>query len=138
MQKRKEKTFFRKFIPKKTLFNLDADIIMGLERSHSGRVRMFGRLSRRPAVLGGRIYNKTCFFYIYVLKSLKDNNLYIGKTKNLKNRLKRHQGGYVKATKNRLPLRLVYYEAYRNKNKCAKQELFYKFGIGRETLKHKI
>jgi len=78
------------------------------------------------------------FFYIYILKSLKDGKLYIGKTKDLKNRLKRHQKGYVKATENRLPIKLVYYEAYQNKSKCDQQELFYKSGAGRETLKHKI
>jgi putative endonuclease len=78
------------------------------------------------------------FFYVYVLKSLKDGNLYVGKTKDLKNRLKRHQKGYIKATKGRLPVKLVYYEAYRDKNKCGQQELFYKSGTGREALKHKI
>jgi putative endonuclease len=78
------------------------------------------------------------FYYIYVLKSLKDDNLYIGKTKDLKKRLKYHNQGLVLATKNRRPLKLVYYEAYTNKEKWSKQELFYKTGIGREALKHKI
>ncbi len=78
------------------------------------------------------------FYYIYILKSLKDNKLYIGKTKNLKKRFKKHATGRVPATKNRRPLKLVYYEAYTNKKSWSKQELFYKSGIGREALKHKI
>lgn len=78
------------------------------------------------------------FYYIYILKSLKDNKLYIGKTSNLKRRLKEHQEGKVTSTKGRIPLQLVYFEAYLDKTKCHKQELFYKSGIGRDTLRHKI
>jgi len=73
------------------------------------------------------------FYYIYVLKSLKDEKLYIGKTKDLRKRLEYHNKGLVKATKGRRPLKLVYYEAFTNKEKWQKQELFYKTGIGRET-----
>jgi len=78
------------------------------------------------------------FYYIYVLKSLKDNKLYIGKTTDLRKRIEYHYKGWVRATKNRRPLKLVYYEAYTNKKKCNQQELFYKKGIGRETLRHRI
>ena len=81
---------------------------------------------------------KTKFFYIYVLKSLKDGKLYIGKTEDLKKRVKEHNAGKVKATKNRRPLELIYYEAYSNKEKWNKQEMFYKTGVGRDSLKHKI
>lgn len=78
------------------------------------------------------------FYYLYVLKSLKDKKLYIGKTKDLRNRLKKHLAGEVTATKGRLPLELIYYEAYTNKTMWSKQEKFYKSGIGRDTLKHKL
>ena len=78
------------------------------------------------------------FYYVYILISEKDRKFYIGKTKNLKERLKKHLKGEVVATKNRLPVRLIYYEAYTNKEKWSIQEKYYKSGIGRETLKHKI
>ena len=78
------------------------------------------------------------FYYLYVLKSLKDDKLYIGTTENLIRRIKEHQSGKVTSTKSRLPLKLIYYEAYTDENKCSKQELFYKSGIGREALKHKV
>ena len=78
------------------------------------------------------------FYYVYVLKSQKDDKLYIGKTKNLKERLRQHCKGQVRATKGRRPVKLVYYEAYKNKKEWSKQELFYKSGIGREVLKYKI
>lgn len=51
-------------------------------------------------------------FFVYILKSLKDNNLYIGYTNNLKRRLKEHNSGGVQSTNLRKPLKLIYYEAY--------------------------
>ncbi len=49
-------------------------------------------------------------YYNYVLKSLKDNNFYIGFTTNLEERLSAHAKGLVKSTKYRRPFILVYYE----------------------------
>lgn len=51
-------------------------------------------------------------FYVYILKSKKDNKNYIGSTKDLRNRVELHNRGRVPSTKDRLPLRLIYYEAY--------------------------
>ena len=48
-------------------------------------------------------------YYVYILKSKKDENFYIGYTKNLKNRIKMHNQGKVKSTKNRRQFELVYY-----------------------------
>ena len=47
-------------------------------------------------------------YYVYVLQSEKDRKIYVGFTKNLEERLKLHNNGKVKSTKNRLPLKLVY------------------------------
>lgn len=77
-------------------------------------------------------------FYVYILRSLKDQKLYIGKTTNLKERFKRHQMGKVLATKNRLPIELVFYEAFKNKTDAGRDELFFKSGYGREILKDKL
>lgn len=52
-------------------------------------------------------------FYMYILKSKKDNNMYIGSTKDLRKRLELHNSGQVFSTKSRLPLELIYYEAYK-------------------------
>jgi putative endonuclease len=52
-------------------------------------------------------------FYLYVLKSSKDGNCYIGSTTDLKRRFKEHSEGLVISTKNRRPLELIYYEAYK-------------------------
>ena len=49
---------------------------------------------------------------IYVLESEHDGKLYIGVTKNLKMRFKRHQAGLVRSTKARRPFRLLGYKTF--------------------------
>ncbi len=76
--------------------------------------------------------------YTYVLRSLKDYKLYIGHTNNLKKRFKDHCSGKVFATKNRLPLKLIYYEACQKLNKAIEREKYFKTGFGRRYLKNRI
>jgi len=76
-------------------------------------------------------------YYTYVLRSLKDNLLYIGWTDDLKNRIKQHGGGKVHATKDRRPLKLIYYEACTNKGSAIKREKYFKTGFGRRFLKER-
>jgi putative endonuclease len=77
-------------------------------------------------------------FYTYVLKSLKDGELYIGFSKDLKNRLNEHNKGLVSITKNRRPFKLVYYEACLSYTKAVEREKSLKTGFGRAYLKRRI
>ena len=61
-------------------------------------------------------------FYLYVLKSKKDGNLYIGSTNDLRRRFKEHNDGKVFSTKFRKPLELIYYEAYKSEKDARKRE----------------
>lgn len=61
-------------------------------------------------------------FYVYVLKSLKDGDLYTGYTSDLKRRFQEHNNGQNTSTKSRAPFELVYYEAYKNKEEAEKRE----------------
>lgn len=61
-------------------------------------------------------------FYVYVLKSKKDNNLYIGSTNNLKRRFTEHNSGKVYSTKFRKPFIIMYYEAYKSERDARKRE----------------
>jgi putative endonuclease len=62
-------------------------------------------------------------FFVYILKSQKDNSLYIGYTHNLRKRLKEHNLGLVRSTKLKRPSYLVYYEAYASKQDAIKREI---------------
>lgn len=61
-------------------------------------------------------------FYVYILKSLKDSNLYFGSTNDLRRRLSEHNSGKVKSTKGRIPLELKYYEAYSDEKDARDRE----------------
>lgn len=61
-------------------------------------------------------------FYLYVLKSKKDNNIYIGSTNDLRRRPLEHNTGRVFSTKSRRPLELRYYESYYNNDEARKRE----------------
>ena len=65
-------------------------------------------------------------FYVYILKSQKDSKLYIGYTGNLKRRINEHISGKVFTTKHRLPIQLIYYEAYRDSEDAKKREYSFK------------
>ncbi len=76
--------------------------------------------------------------YVYLLKCI-DGRTYIGCTDNIKERIKRHQNGYVLATKDRLPIKLVSYFAFFNKYTAFNFEKYLKSGSGRAFLKkHKL
>ncbi len=74
-------------------------------------------------------------FYVYVLYSLRDHGFYIGFTNNLKRRLLEHSHRMVNATKTRVPLRLIHYEYFINKEDAEAREKFLKSGYGRRQLK---
>ena len=77
-------------------------------------------------------------FYTYVLESEKDHDLYIGWTDDLVHRIKYHNAGHVPSTKDRIPLRLVYYEACLSKKKAIEREKQLKSGYGRKYLVRRI
>ncbi|MCG2694565.1 GIY-YIG nuclease family protein [Candidatus Parcubacteria bacterium] len=78
------------------------------------------------------------FFYVYVLLSLKDNNFYVGFSENLKMRFDTHCRGCVDSTKNRLPLKLVYYEACVDRNDAMHREKYLKTCHGKRYIKNRI
>ncbi|MDP1709402.1 MAG: GIY-YIG nuclease family protein [Candidatus Komeilibacteria bacterium] len=73
-------------------------------------------------------------YYVYILYSRRDKELYTGCTHDLRRRYREHQDGLVDSTRYRRPLELIYYEAHISKDNAGRRELFYKSGRGRETL----
>ena len=78
------------------------------------------------------------FYYIYVLLSEKDNNLYTGYTEDLKSRFEQHSKGLVKSTKNRRPLKLVYSEACLSKRDATHREKYLKTFHGKLFLRNRL
>jgi len=73
-------------------------------------------------------------FIVYILRSLRDNNLYIGMTKKISERLGRHAKGRVPLTRNRRPLVLLHTEEYSDHLQAHKREKYLKSGPGHREL----
>ena len=69
---------------------------------------------------------------------MKDGNMYIGFTKDLKERINRHNKGLVYSTKNRVPFELIYYEASRNISDAIHREKYLKTSYGHRYLKNRL
>jgi putative endonuclease len=77
-------------------------------------------------------------FYVYILQSLKDRQFYTGCSDDLKRRLSEHASGAVTSTKNRLPMKLVYYEACCDKQDALHREKYLKTTWGKRYIKTRI
>ena len=77
-------------------------------------------------------------FYVYLLRSTKDNGFYIGYSTDLKRRLSEHKRGASFATKSRGPWNLIYYEAYTEHEDAEGREKFLKSGAGRRFLRAQL
>ena len=73
-------------------------------------------------------------FIVYVLRSLKDKNLYVGMTEDILERLTRHEKGKVPSTRNRRPLVLLHTEEYPDRVQARKREKYLKSGPGHREL----
>lgn len=78
------------------------------------------------------------FYYVYVLQSIKNNNLYIGFSEDLKKRLQEHNHGLNFSTKPYKPWRLIHYEAYRNRRDAERREKYLKTNQGARLLKRML
>ena len=77
-------------------------------------------------------------YYVYVLYSEHDRKFYTGSTGDLKNRMEQHSRGYVRSTKNRRPLKLVYYEACLSEIDALSREKYLKSGMGKRFFRNRM
>jgi len=60
--------------------------------------------------------------YVYILQSKRNNVYYIGSTNNLERRIKEHNTGQVKYTKNMIPWELKFFKEYDSLTEARKIE----------------
>ncbi len=73
-------------------------------------------------------------YTVYVLKSIKNGQRYVGYTSDLQRRLKEHNSGQNISTKGHIPYKLMYTEEYKTLAEALKREHFLKSGSGRELV----
>lgn len=76
--------------------------------------------------------------YVDVLQSGKDRKFYTGFTKDLKLRFETHRKGLVESTKQRRPLKLIYYEACISQQDATHREKYLKTHYGKMFLRNRL
>lgn len=76
-------------------------------------------------------------FFVYILKSLKNEDIYIGSTENIDKRLYLHNQGRVKSTQFYRPWKLLDCREFQIRSEAVRHERFLKTGQQKELLKKK-
>ena len=74
-------------------------------------------------------------FYVYVLRSLRNDKRYVGYSgKAPMEKLAEHNGGATRWTRNNRPLKLIHYAEFGDAKRAREREKFLKSGRGRQWL----
>ena len=77
-------------------------------------------------------------WYVYFLKSINKNFIYVGSTDNLKRRFDEHNDGLCQSTKSYRPFELNAYIAVLTERKARELEKYFKSGSGKAVLNKRI
>jgi len=77
-------------------------------------------------------------WYVYILKSIIKQFIYIGSTNDLQRRLLEHNKGLVQSTKGYRPFDIIPYVAVSTEKKARELERYFKTGSGKAILKKRI
>ena len=75
--------------------------------------------------------------YVYVLEDA-NGRLYVGRSSNLKQRIKQHASGEVWTTRRMSEPKLIFYEAFRAKDDAIRRERYFKTTKGKSSLRQII
>ena len=78
------------------------------------------------------------FYYVYLLESKKNGELYVGFTEDLAKRFKEHNQGLNFSTKSAKPWQIIYYEASLNEKDARRREEYLKTTQGKRLLKRRL
>ena len=74
-------------------------------------------------------------YFVYAIKSIQRNYIYVGMTNNLERRIIDHNNGRNRSTKAYIPFELIFSEVVQNRNEARKREKYLKTGSGRNFIK---
>ncbi|RJQ31628.1 GIY-YIG nuclease family protein [Candidatus Parcubacteria bacterium] len=77
-------------------------------------------------------------YYVYAIKSLNRNYLYVGLTNNPERRINQHNEGRERTTRTYAPFRTLIVENFSTRVDARNREKYLKSGIGKEYLKSLI
>ena len=106
-----------------------AGVVQWQNTSFPNWIRGFDSL--HPLSSFAKATDDSLVYYVYILQSSKSNILYCGFTRDLRNRIEEHNSGKTKFTKGHIPWKLVWYSAFKDKQKAKDFELYLKSGSGK-------
>ncbi|HCA81471.1 MAG TPA: hypothetical protein DEP53_17205, partial [Bacteroidetes bacterium] len=74
-------------------------------------------------------------YFVYALRSLTHNYIYVGLTSDVSKRVAQHNEGRERTTRPYLPFELILIEGFETRAEARKREIFLKSGCGKEFLK---
>ena len=74
-------------------------------------------------------------FFVYAIRSLTRNYIYVGLSNNYERRFKEHNEGYERTTKPYRPFELILVEEFPTRPDARKREKFLKSGVGKSYLR---
>ena len=74
-------------------------------------------------------------YYVYAIKSLNRNYIYVDISNDLERRLLEHNRGYNHTTKPYRPFKILHFEKFESRIEAREREKFLKSGAGKEYLK---
>lgn len=78
-------------------------------------------------------------YFVYIIRSIKyQDQIYVGKTTNLKKRLSDHNCGTTTHTEKYMPWELIVYISFYDEQKAIEFEQYLKSGSGREFRKKRL
>ena len=79
-------------------------------------------------------------YFVYIIKSKKDNKFYTGITNDIERRVKEHNKGCssTTSTRNRGTFELIYFAKLENRIKAREREKYFKSGSGPEYIKKRL
>ena len=94
--------------------------------------RQVGRRSRLKICHSQKFF---IMYFVYAIKSISRNYIYVGLTDNLERRLAEHNDGKNKTTKPYSPFVVLHIEQVETRELARSREKFLKSGVGKEYLK---
>jgi putative endonuclease len=73
-------------------------------------------------------------FYVYIIKSLIKNWIYVGNTSNVENRIKEHNSGSVSSTKPYRPFAVTFVQEVKTREEARELEKYLKVKWNKESL----
>ena len=91
-----------------------------------------------PACRQAGARDQKTMYYVYAIKSLNKNYIYVGLTNNSERRIEQHNSGKERTTRPYSPFITLIIENYPNRIEARKREKYLKSGCGKEYLKSLI